>query len=285
MHNHYIPQYYLKGFSNSTSSDNIWVYEKGSTLVANRPIKQVANENHRWPDKTEIYLANQIESPANTVLDKIRSRQSITPQDKDLLSSYIVVMWKRVDQGLKRQKTIAPKIFEDIFNHLHDRILELMKEHPTKISLLENRLLELASLRSKYENEFPIDLWFDSINPETPLQLRLILNTMTWIFLTSDKVQQPFLTNDNPVFYFTDIGIGKPESEITFPISSTTTLWATWRIDLNEGYLSAKENAIKQINRRTIKNTTRYVYYSQNVDWALTLINKKPSSIILSRMI
>ncbi len=284
MGDHYIPQYYLKGFSNNPASDGVWVYEKGITRVFTSGIKNVANENHRWPDKTETYLANQIESPANAVLDKIRARQPMTPQDKDILSAYMVVMWKRVDEGLNRQKTLAPKVIEETFGRLHDQILELMKEHPSKASLLENRLQELASLKTKYESEFPIELWYDSITPDTPLQIRALFSAMTWVFLTSGKAQQPFLTSDNPVFFFRDIGIGKSESEITFPVSSTTTLWATWRADLHEGYLSAQEGAIREINRRTAGNATRYVYYSQNASWVVTLVNRRPTDIRVHRL-
>jgi hypothetical protein len=285
MGQHFIPQYYLKGFGNDLNFDNIWVYEKGSSRVFNTTIGSVANENQRWPDKTEKYLANQIEAPANSVIEKIVARQTVTPQDKDIFSAYMVVMWKRVPEGLKRANALAPKAIDEAFDRLHNEILRLMEEHPSKASALESKLQELPNLRAKYENEFPKELWYFNITPDTPLRLRVWFSTMTWVFLTSDKGQQPFLTSDNPVFFFPDIGIGKPESEITFPVSSTTTLWVTWRADLQDGYLSASENAVKEINRRTVGNATRYVYYSQNAGWVASLVNKKGSNIRVHRLV
>ena len=104
-------------------------------------------------------------------------------------------------------------------------------------------------------------------------QIRAILPAMTWVFFAPDK-KQHFITSDNPIFFFKGMGIGKPESEITFPLSSTITLWATWR-NLKEGYIPAKDACIREINRRTASIATRYVYYSEEAQWVVNLINKK----------
>ena len=82
MGQHYIPQYYLEGFTDLPASSNIWVYEKGSSRTFRTAIKTVANENKRWPKSVEAYLANKVEAPAKPVLDKIRNRQPIMQGDK-----------------------------------------------------------------------------------------------------------------------------------------------------------------------------------------------------------
>jgi hypothetical protein len=274
MGQHYIPQYYLKGFSDSPTSSNIWVYEKGSNQIFRRPINRVASENYRWPKSTEQYLANQVEAPANIVLDKIRNRQPITQGDKDVFSAYMVVMLQRVPRGLERARALAPAIAEQIFDSLRGDILKLITEHPSKKSVLQNRLQELPSLKSKYESDFPMEVWYQNLKPDALPRLRVVLPAMTWTFLTSDK-RQPFLTNDNPVFFFESLGIGRPESEITFPISSTIALWATWRTNLVEGYSTAKDVIIRETNRRIASGATRYVYYSIKAPWVVSLINKR----------
>jgi hypothetical protein len=72
------------------------------------------------------------------------------------------------------------------------------------------------------------------------------------------------------------MGIGKPESEITFPISSTIALHATWKMKYVEGhYNRAKDTIIKEINRRTANSATRFVYFSLEKSWVINLINKK----------
>lgn len=283
--NHHIPQYYLSGFASSPASDRVWVYEKGSDHVFNPNLTNVATENHRWPKETEEYLTQQIENPANPILDKIRHRQLLTTDDKDKISAYIVVMWRRVDEGLLRTKAIMPEVSADLFRQFRDEISKRVKENPSKADTFQNSLNELTRLENKYKTEFPREFWYKTITAESSLQLKLFLTAMTWVLFTCGNGQQPFLTCDNPVYYFHDIGIGKPQSEITFPISSTTALWATWRIDLEEGYLSAQEAAIKEINRRTVVNATRYVYYSRNSPWVVTLVNRKPTDITLHRLV
>jgi hypothetical protein len=274
MGQHYTPQYYLNGFTESPTSSYVWVYEKGSNQIFRRTIKTVANENKRWPKSVEEYLANKIETPAKPILEKIRNRQPTTQGDKEVLSAYMVVMLKRVPRGLKRAKDIFPGVRDQTFARLNRVILRLIEEYPSKLSALQARLQELPNLKLKYENEFPREVWYHNFAPDRSPLLNALLPAMTWIFLTSDK-RQPFLTNDNPVFFFESMGIGRPESEITFPISSSIALWAIWRTDLGEGYMAAKDAIIREINRRTASAATRYVYYSIRAPWVVELINKK----------
>jgi len=271
---HYIPQYYLQGFTESTDSSNIWVYEKGSTRKFSTSIKSIANENNRWPKSVEEYLADQIETPANLVLDRIRNRQPISQSDMDTLAAYMVIMLQRVPKGLERTKAKAPEVLDKVFNDVKAEITRLISEHPSKEAILQKRLQELPSLKLKYENDFPIEVWYQNLKPDALPQIRTILPTMTWVFFTSDK-KQPFLTNDNPLFFFEGLGIGRPESEITFPISSTITLWATWHKNVREGYISAKDHIIREFNRRTTSAATKYVYYSEEAQWVVNLVNKK----------
>jgi hypothetical protein len=274
MGQHYIPQYYLNGFTEPLGTSSIWMYEKGSDQILNTTTKSVANENRRWPKATEKYLAEKVEAPANPVLDKIRNHKAVTESDKYILSNYMVVMLKRVPRGLQRTKSNAPKVIEHTFDKLKGDILRLMKEYPANSNILEQRLRELPGLRSKYENEIPMEVWYENLKPEASPRLLTVLPTMTWIFLVSNKGRL-FLTNDNPVFFFESLGIGRPESEITFPISSNVALWATWHKGSVEGYHAAKDSIVREINRRTASAATRYVFYSEEAQWVVALINKK----------
>lgn len=274
MGQHYVPQYYLEGFCDPLKPANIWVYEKGRQESRRIPVKVVASENDRWPSDTEQYLANEVEEPANPILRKIRARQTITRSDKEILSAYMVVMLKRVPRGLERTKSLFPQILEDTFARVEKDILRLIKEHPSKTRSLEAALLQLPSIKARYANEFPTNVWYDGLKPDMTPQLLTILPAMTWRFLTSDR-GQPFLTNDNPLFFFESMGMGKPESEIMFPISSSIALLGTWQKNLVEGYFHATEPIIKEINRRTAYNASRYVYYSQEAAWVVSLVNRK----------
>jgi hypothetical protein len=272
MRDHYVPQHYLEGFTDS--SHRIYQYERGSTDILRTSTKAVANENHRWPKETELYLANEVEAPANAVLDSIRNRQPITQSSRDILSTYMVVMLQRVPKGLARVKARAPEVQESVFSEVESKILTLIEEHPSKRKVLENALEGLPSLRAKYLDDFPMEVWYQLLTPDSMPRVRAILPAMTWVFLTTDK-SCPFLTSDNPFFFFEHIGIGKPESEITFPISSTVVLWATWRSNLVEGYVPARDTIVRETNRRMASSATRYSYCSMETPWIVSLVNKK----------
>ena len=98
MGDHYIPQYYLRGFT-SPKDGMIWVYEKNGDLKFQSQVKKVANESNYYEPEVENYLSNQIEGPANAVIKKIRERKPINKPDKEKLAIYMIVMYKRVPQS------------------------------------------------------------------------------------------------------------------------------------------------------------------------------------------
>lgn len=273
MGQHYIPKYYLKGFTDLQKPSNIWVYEKGSTRIFSTTIEKVAIENNRWPKDTEEYLANVIEDPANPVLEKIRNCQAITQDDKDVLSAYIVLMLKRVPKGLERMKEIAPEVADEVFENVESSIQRLLVKYPEKRSILEAHLQKLPDYKLEYEKEFPMEVYYNNLTPNSTPGILDVLRSMKWTFLISNG--QPFLASDNPVFYFESLGLGNSTSELSFPISSDITLLTTWRKNILEGYVAIKENILREINRRTASIATKYIYYSQKVQWVVNLVNKK----------
>ncbi len=274
MGQHYIPRYYLKGFSNSFNQPHIWVYEKGSIEVFESNIKNIAQENNRWSQSTENLLNSQIEQPANKVLNKIKSRLSITDEEKEALSVYIVSMIQRVPAGFEAIKKLGPETLKTVIDNIKNDIENLVQENPSKKHILEQRLRELPSLKSKFENYFPPELWYRTLSPNALPKVIAILPAMTWIFIVSNN--QAFLTSDNPVFFFKNWGLGNPQSEVTFPISSNIALWASWINSLDKTYSSRKNyNVIREINRRTVAAATRYVYYSTEEQWIINIVNKK----------
>lgn len=281
MRQHYIPQYYLNGFSDS--SGNVWVYEKGSHRVFCAGTKRIANETDYYSDELETYLADKVENPANKVIRKIRERKAIAIEDKITLSKYMIVMLKRVPQGKKHAEEKSPAILEKTLDSLEQELTNLISQHPDKPHL-KQRQEEAKNLRrriekdSEFVDELFKDTWLKNLPPHMTPESVKALSLMTWQFLTFDK-ESAFLTSDNPVFYFSNIGIGNKNSEVTFPISNNIVLWATWRQDLNEGYFRTKETGTHQINRRTVSTATRYIYHSENADWVIKLANKTKHNI------
>lgn len=273
MRTHYVPQYYLRGFSPDFGR-TIWVYDKQELSKFQTQVKSTANICGLYTPELEKYLSKEIEGPANLVLKKIRNREPLTPIEKITLSRYIAVMWKRVPEGKNRLKERAPGISADLREALHRKLDEFVAKNPSKEGLARQRKAEIDEILYRYSQEPPPDIWHQIIPAERTPRIIAAIATMTWRFLTFDE-KAAFMTGDNPVFYFSHLGIGRAESELSFPISSYMTLWATRRLDLPEGYFPTNVAIIKEMNRRTASITKRYVFHAMDEDWILPFIAKK----------
>lgn len=272
MGDHYVPQYYLKGFSNREGKQ-IWVYDKQERRKFLTQVKSIANVTGFYSPEVEQYLADTIEVPANRVIRKIRDRGQITGYDKGILAEYMAVMMKRVPKGKERLREHAPSVARKLSQETGEQLTIMASTHPEKATLIQKRKSEIQEILDKYSKDPPKEIWLDNIPPERSPGVVAALTGMTWRFLTFDD-KPVFLTSDNPVFYFTSIGIGKPESEVTFPISSYIILWATWRTDLPKGYITATNQTVKEINRRTVRNALRYLFHRKDEYWILPFVTK-----------
>ena len=272
MGDHYVPQYYLKGFS-AEEDELLWVYDKLDGRKFRTPAKNIANENRFYSPEVERYLANVIEGPANSVLKTIREKNRLTDDDKRLLAEYMAVMSKRVPQGKQLFRDTAPAVAQKLSARYNADLDTVASSEPDKAAFVAKRRAEMDEIIKEYSEDPPKDIWLDIIPPErSPLAVAAI-RSMTWTFLTFEE-EPAFLTCDNPLFYFRSMGVGNPESEITFPMSCYVTLLATWRNDLRQEYVPVTQQLVKEINRRTASNATRYVYSGYDKHWILPFVRK-----------
>lgn len=270
---HYITKYYLSGFTQKANPSLLWVYEKGSRSIRSLPYNVVAQGNRFYSDEVESYLANEIEAPANNVLRKIRDLKLISFKEKIILSKYIAVLWKRVPQAKERLKSSAPKISNNLMRDINAKLDDLKRKYPNKADLLEKRRSKAQNILDEFKVNPRMDIWLKVIHHEMTPRITEGLSQMKWVFLVCDE-PMAFLTNDNPVFIHESFGIGKKYSELTFPISSYITLWATWW-NVDRKYIGSNEQIIKEINRRVACKATRFVFFSKKRDWVLNLANKQ----------
>ena len=101
-----------------TVDNTLWAYEKGTGKKFSAQIKNLANITNFYSQETEQYLANDIEGPANAVLDKIRDRHLINDDDKNAFAEYMAVMWKRVPRAKEDLKKMAPRLANGIAERL-----------------------------------------------------------------------------------------------------------------------------------------------------------------------
>jgi hypothetical protein len=273
MGNHYLPQFYLKGFTESPNIKTIWVYRKGDEEPFKTSIRKIAQENKLYSPEMEQYLANEVEEPANKVIRKIREKRPLLYEEKVTLSKYMMTLWKRVPQRKIWAEEKAPEIMDSVFDRIDNELVELGKQKPSKIEIVEKRRNELRELRVNKNIDFIYNIWQENIPPDKTPQSVDVLSQMTWRFLVVGD-EQYFITSDNPLFFFKWMGIGKKESEVTFPISKNIALWATWRIDLNEDYFAPRNQFVKEINRRTASIAAKFLFSPFREEWVQVYANK-----------
>ena len=269
MGNHYVPQFYLRGF---TTGNMIWVHDRleGRTF-ASQP-KTIANENDLYPDALEKHLANSIEDPAKAAIEKVRARGILSEPERIALAQYVVTLWKRVPEGRARVAARMPEVVASVREELHTELSAAANQNPDLASVAEARKAEVNNVLARYEQESPPDIWQLSLQKHSSDNVVESLLSMEWRFLHSNRLQ--FLTCDNPVFFFEHEGIGQPTSELTIPFSSSVALWANRRPLPSTPCLDALPVAVREINRRTAKNATRFVYSMKQEPWILPFVQK-----------
>jgi hypothetical protein len=274
MGDHYIPQYYLKGFS-AGPTEQLWCYDKlnnGNKFRSST--NNIANENKFYSPEVEEYLANDIENPANLVLKKIRMRYQITDNDKDALAKYMAVMYRRVPQGKQRLKENAPKICKELLKQFNNELDILGFQEPDKVGLIEKRKAEIKAVLERYSVDPLKEVWLRTLRFDMSPKVVAGIRAMTWRFLTFDE-KPVFLTCDNPIFFFLSMGIGNPDSELTFPISSNVTLLCSWQRIIPNNYIPINMQIVRELNRRIASNASRFIYSAYDEPWLSSFIAKR----------
>jgi hypothetical protein len=292
---HVVPRYYLKGFTDQADPELIYVFRRGEPPFCTG-VKGVAfiNDLYTYTDddgnkqSIERDLADKIEGPTNEVLDKVRTLQPITMQEKSVLARYISVMLTRVPKHRRRAEALVPEVVEKIRTQLPD----ILDKRVANVTPSSEKWEELLAMGHSYLDQYKVE-------PLSRLGVGLvsdkyapIIANMTWVFYAT-TTRRGFLTSDNPVFFFEGFGlVGKDGLrdmvEITFPISTKVAIWATWRgipsvADME--YVPAPEPFVVEINRRTVSASLRDVYYASCPRWVRSLVDIDKGAIRLKRIV
>jgi hypothetical protein len=271
---HYVPKYYLLGFCQTSSSELIVRYEKGSRDVLKTTVNNVAQETGFYSPEIEDFLASNVEGPANVVLDKIRACEAITDDDRFTLCVYMVAMLKRVPESRISVQKRGPAIALELAVQIDRDFEQLLRSHPDRTDIIMRKWEEAKRLNVQFGENVPKGVWLQTVLPQTAPRLVRVLHSMRWRFLVCEP-SSGFLTSDNPVFYHREIGVGRLHSELTFPISHCVTLWATHRKEIQEKFARASAAKISEINHRTVRSATQYVFFSREEDWVKSLVNRQ----------
>jgi hypothetical protein len=270
MGHHYTPQAYLRGFADPSDQRMIWFYDKKERLFRRASIKNVAQQPGFYTPEIEEQLNVIVEGPANRVIADLRDGKEIGPQERFHLSLYIATMLKRVPRHRQKFLDLAPKALEDTVRELKQYIEAVGKQGGVDPDLIARRLAEADAAERKFATEIPPEVIEKGRIPWPSEDLVALIFSMNWRFLWSAGPSF-FVTSDNPGFFFEGLGLGRPESELRFPIAPTLALvgnWqGGWRSRAGDRIEPPCQRIVREINRCIVSAATRFVFCHEKAEW------------------
>jgi hypothetical protein len=257
MGKHYVPQFLLRGF---TDNGKLFVYDKVRALWFSSQPKSVANEADLWPDEIETFITETVEEPARNAIERLRQKLHLTKQERLALARYIAFLWKRVPAGRERFLKHTPDVAEKIRRDLNSQLAS--EEQRIKSNIYIDKIIA----------EPPAALWHASMGTEFKGDFAGAVANMHWVVLHTDEPS--YLASDNPVFFFAADGLGRPTSELTIPFSSRATLIGRNIAESMPLHVNAQPYQVKEINRRTAFNATRFIFAQTTLPWMTAFVTK-----------
>lgn len=225
-------------------------------------------------------MAEKIEWPAQETINRIRQFQDIEQCEREALAVYLLTMWKRVPAGRDRTATHIPALAAE---HKQGYLLQI-EEMVANGSLPAERAAEaskqVSNILDALADEPPDHYWHHMLRDGATPRMMSALRSMNWTFLVSNS--DPYLTCDDPLFFFRSIGIGAMKSELSIPISNSITLLAHRQGSRPRQFRDATPGMVVQLNRRTAYNARRFMYSGQPLPWALKLGLRKTRPALMT---
>lgn len=282
MGHHYVPQHYLRGFEAIEEAVAIWVYDKSLHRSTRVPIKTIAQEAEFYDVNVERELSERLEGPAQNSLTKLRRRESLTTNERLLAAAYIATMMMRVPKQRAKALKIVPTALKNTLEEARATIHQWAKNGDADQSVVAARLADVERLEAEWSSSPPADVVERIRSPWPTEKIVALVDAMTWRIVRATQ-DEKFLTSDNPACIFEAYGIGKPESEITFPLDSETALLASWQgprraiIDVPRWPV-----AIREVNRRIVAGSDRFVFFHRNRPWVVKLAENSQQDQVVS---
>ena len=275
MGHHYVPQKYLEGFADPEIPGMIWMHDKKLCLFKHVSIKTSAEEAKYYSELNESQLSEKIEGPANQVLQKLRSGYGIDKNDRTCLVLYIGTMLMRGPRRRRKAYQILPKIRENVFDNFSSRLNQWAKKTSADPELVSRRFNEFEQVKKKFREKPPGKIEKQIRDPWPYEKMLDKISAMTWRIVCAEG-DEFFITSDNPVCFFEESGLGKPQSELTFALASNLMLFASWQGAHHETIFTKATSAKKkEANRRIANGAERFVFCQAPEAWVAHIANKK----------
>lgn len=273
---HYIPQFFLKNFSDNNK--DLWIFDRVKKEYRNQSTRKIASENKFYTyiskgrEENLERVFSQVEGLAKPILNKITNKEKITPQEKADFSMFLATLRVRIPDFKKWTEEGAEKMYKKrnkITFSNRSYVEGLIKKSGKKLNKKEiDDLMSFATDEERYGVKFPPNYWIK-------IMLRMSLD-VTDLFIDKDweiyhfKKKYALITSDNPVVLvppknphpFYGYGLATPGTRVVVSVAPNTCL-VMGELNKNPtvvGTESDNKNLTKWISRITAANSDRFVF-------------------------
>ncbi|MEI2395174.1 DUF4238 domain-containing protein [Paenibacillus phytohabitans] len=305
---HFVSQSYLKAWANDHKK--VWTYR---TLVSHSSVpewsqssvKSLANHQYLFTrsmvgadsDEIEIWMDQEIESPAQSALSKVRSNKALSKGEWELLLRFIALQDirnpERYIEQMERWKLEMPALMEEAMYSALDKFeMDLnngaspVHEVNTTNQLIPMKVtkeIEPGSEKGRLKTELLLgrSIWLFSIRHLLSSTYK-VLNQHTWSILRAPG-NLKWITSDNPLIrlnyygngsYDLKGGWGNKGTDIIFPLSPEFLLHT--QVGNKSILNTVTEELAMTINRFIAENAHRHILSQTPI---------KDMSIIMPRVV
>jgi hypothetical protein len=282
---HYLPQFYLKGFSQDTS--HLHIFDKKTTDKESQfryqTTEKIAYENDLYTYRTKSLkkatlegFFSQIEGLAKRVIVKLDKKQDITPLERGHLALFIALLWFRTPTWKTETLGLQGELTEKMIrmNYHLPQQKELMREFFqkegkdfTEKELDDHIDFAVNPKRSKIVITFPPEHWIKQMLTLAN-DVYIYLAHCGWEVKHAEK-KYAFLTSDNPVLLipseephpFYGFGLLTPGVKKTIPLTANMYLaMHEPQEELLLFHTIATKEFCRDANTWTLRNADRLVF-------------------------
>lgn len=302
--NHYIPQFYLKNWSQDGNS--IFVY---SLLVpdsripywSRKKIKSTAvwndfytrNEGRKEIDDFEKWFGREFESPVKKIFDDLLKGHTLDEDKSKKLSHFVGAQYLRTPARLNdlmaRWRTEMPQLVEDVLQKVSNKLKAIPQMISSQSQISEEaKLLPIKVSINKDINQMKVDslvgkgMYLFALKHLLKKTIRVLEKHQWHIIHAANDISFP--TSDDPVIclnydneheYNFKGGWGKKNGNIIMPVSPRLLLITQIGSNLSSKQLDYSERWSKFFRKIIIEHAHRYVYAVEPQKGMLDIIPRR----------
>jgi hypothetical protein len=270
MGDHYVTQGYLRAWE---VERRLWVYDREQGRGFMSRAKSVANESGLYSPELEALLAEQYDDKAIVALRRFSEGTTLSEADRDIIARFLFVQWKRVPVGKRRIMERMPVREQETERELMGMIDAAVAIDPAFEADAEAARRNVRTVFEKWGRKDRVALWHRLVTETTGPGVHEAIKSMNWVLIRVPD--DSLFTCDNPLYFDTSIGLGREQSELTFPLSPSTALWAMRRSITPAAVARQGAKLGRQINARTAHNSARWVFAQREQPWMEPFLKKR----------